>query len=150
MAPGFMPSPRRDDILLSPNAPGGGDSSISLASSSMTHSVTGLAPRASMTENSANAISVCRGPKWSGVPTTSSLECGAGGVSPPRVFPTHPLPQNGNLDEKMRRMEEKQLLSGSSCLEALGADPSSSRNTPGSEVNDPADPVPDTSMPQQS
>ena len=24
----------------------------------------------------------------------------AGGVSPPRVFPRHPLPQNGNLDEK--------------------------------------------------
>ena len=60
MVPGFVPSPRRDDILLSPNAPGGGDSSISLASSSTTDSVTGPAPRASMTENSANAISVCR------------------------------------------------------------------------------------------
>ena len=60
MAPGLVPSPRRDDILLSPNAPGGGDSSIRLASSSTTHSVTGPAPRASMTENPANAISVCR------------------------------------------------------------------------------------------
>ena len=43
------------DMLLSQTAPGGGDSSISLASSSTTHSVTGPAPRASMTENSANA-----------------------------------------------------------------------------------------------
>ena len=50
----------------------------------------------------------------------------AGGVSPPRVFPRHPLPQNGKLDEKMRRMKQKLLLlSGSSCLEALGANPSS-------------------------
>ena len=31
----------------------------------------------------------------------------AGGVSPPRVFPRHPLPQNGKLDEKMRRMKQK-------------------------------------------
>ena len=60
MAPGLVPSPGRDDILLSPNAPGGGDSSIRLASSSTTHSVTGPAPRAFMTENPANAISVCR------------------------------------------------------------------------------------------
>ena len=159
-----------------------------MASSSTTHSVTGPAPRASMTENPANAISVssygcssvcssmflylplrvctlyiyyffisvvsllsvlvltprqqnyfshnysfsgpccgqilvsvfiflfacvlrcllpylmvhcgCRHPPSSDFPTTSSLECGAGGVSPPFVFPTHPLPQNGNLDEK--------------------------------------------------
>ena len=60
MTPDLMPSPRCDDILLSPNAPGGGDSSIRLASSSTTQSVTGPAPRASMTENPANAISVCR------------------------------------------------------------------------------------------
>ena len=31
----------------------------------------------------------------------------AGGVSPPRVFPRHPLPQIGKLDEKMRRMKQK-------------------------------------------
>ena len=176
--PGLVPSPRRDDILLSPNAPGEGDNSFRLASSSTTHSVTGPAPRASMKENPANAISVssygcslvcssmflylplsvytlyiyffyfsfilpvgphanprqqshfshiysfsgpcggqilvsvfiflfacvlrclrpyqmvhcgCRHPSsldspwWSGVPITSSLECGAGGVSAPRV-----------------------------------------------------------------
>ena len=41
--------PWRDDILLSLNPPGGRVSSISLASSSTTHSVTGPAPRASMT-----------------------------------------------------------------------------------------------------
>ena len=29
---------------------------------------------------------------------------GAGGVCPPRVPPTLPLPQNGKLDEKMRRI----------------------------------------------
>ena len=56
MAPGLVPSSRHDDMLLSQTALGGGDSSISLASSSTTHSVTGPAPRASMTENSANAI----------------------------------------------------------------------------------------------
>ena len=51
MAPGLVPSPRHDDMLLSQTAPGGGDiSSISLASSSTTHSVTGPAPPASMTE----------------------------------------------------------------------------------------------------
>ena len=56
MAPGLVPSPRRDDILLSPNAPGGGGSSIRLASSSTTHSVTGPVPRASMTENPAESL----------------------------------------------------------------------------------------------
>ena len=56
MAPGLVPLPCHDAMLLSQTAPGGGDSSISLASSSTTHSVTGPAPRASMTENSANAI----------------------------------------------------------------------------------------------
>ena len=54
-------------------------------------------------------------------------------------------------ETEMRRMKQKLvLLSGSSCLEALGANPSSPRDTPGSEVNDPTDPVPDSSMPQQS
>ena len=51
---------RRDDTLLSPNAPGGGDSSTRQASSSTTHSVTRPAPSASMVENPANAISVFR------------------------------------------------------------------------------------------
>ena len=59
MVPGLVPSPHRDDILLSPNAPGGRDSSFRLASSSTTHSVTGPVPRASITENPANAILVC-------------------------------------------------------------------------------------------
>ena len=36
----------RDDMLLSPNAPGGGDSSTRQASSSTTHSVTGPTPNA--------------------------------------------------------------------------------------------------------
>ena len=177
---------RRDNTLLSPNAPGGGDSSTCQASSSTTHSVTRPAPSASMVENPANAISFfgsygwfimficvsiryisflvsflsvlmltpqsaeslpsclqflralwrpnpclsfplsacvlrclrpylllhcgCRHPSssdfpwWGGVPTTSSQECGAGGVCPPRFPPTHPLPKNEKLDEKMRRI----------------------------------------------
>ena len=169
----------RDDTLLSPNAPDGGDSSTRQASSSTTHSVTGPAPSASMVENPANAISVfrpmdgslcsfifrvsflsvlmltprsaeslpsrlqflwalwrpnlcfsfslsacvlrclcpyllvhcgCRHPSssdfpwWGGIPTTSSQECGAGGVCPPCVPPAHPLPKNRQLDEKMRRI----------------------------------------------
>ena len=46
----------RDDMLLSPNAPGGGDSSTRQASSSTTHSVTGPAPSASMVENPASVF----------------------------------------------------------------------------------------------
>ena len=53
-------SPARNDTLLSPNAPGGGDSSTRQASSSTTHSVTGPAPSASMVENPTNTISVFR------------------------------------------------------------------------------------------
>ena len=47
-------------------------------------------------------------------------------------------------------MTKKVLLSGSSYLEALGVDPSSPRTVPRSEKNDPADPVLDTGMYQQS
>ena len=76
--------------------------------------------------------------------------CGRG-VSATR-FPTHSLPQNGNVDEKdekNRVMTKKVLLSGSSYLEALGVDPSSPRTAPCSETNDPTDPVLDTGMHQQ-
>ena len=74
---------------------------------------------------------------------------GAGGVCPPRVPPTHPLPKNGKLDEKNRKnrvMTKKVLL----YLEALRVDPSPSRTVPRSEKNDPADPFLDTWMRQQS
>ena len=73
-------------------------------------------------------------------------------VSAPR-FSIHPLPQNGNFDEKDEKnsvMTKKVLLSGSSYLEALGVDPSSPRTAPCSETNDPADPVLDTGLHQQS
>ena len=74
------------------------------------------------------------------------------GVSATR-FQTHPHPQNGNFDEKdekNRVMTKKVLLSGSSYLEALRVDPSSPPTAPCSETNDPADPVLDTGMHQQS
>ena len=65
MAPGLVPSPRHpgrcDDMLLSssnPRAHCGEDSITRQTTSSMTHSVTGPSPSASMAANPANALLV--------------------------------------------------------------------------------------------